>query len=102
MIARYLIALVGALAITIGMFLFMDDIAERYVMRDPIRYFRIMDVISAPDRSRERVEAPRDPRLAPAVPQLEFDPLREAPAAPDGGIESVEPPVPPAEAAEPE
>jgi hypothetical protein len=79
MIVRYLIAVLGALAITIGLLLFMQDVTQRYVTKDPIRYFRIMDVIYHPDRGRERVQPPSDPRLAPEVPDLEHDPLREAP-----------------------
>jgi len=93
MILRYLIAFVGALAITIGLFMFMDDIAQRYVDEDPIRYFQIFDVIPAPDRGRQRVPPPIDPRLAPELPQIEMDeaPLRERPIAepsvPGVGIE---------------
>ena len=84
MIIRYLIATIGALAITLGLMFFMKDIAQRYVTRDPTRYFQITDFIPAPDRGRERVRPPSDPRLAPDVPDLEHDPLRErAPPAPD-------------------
>ncbi len=80
MIARYLIALVGALAITIGLLIFMSDMTNRYVMDDPIRYFQIMDVFIGPEsRRRRRVPEPTDPRLAPEVPDLEFDPLEERP-----------------------
>jgi hypothetical protein len=96
MILRYLIALVGALAITIGLFMFMDDIANRYVLRDPIRYFQIMDVIPAPDRGRQRVPAPADPRLAPEVPRLEMDdePSGERPVTdPIGPDVSIEPEI---------
>lgn len=75
MITRYLIAILGALTITLGLLFFMSDIAQRYVTRDPTRYFRIMDYIPGPDR--ERVRPPSDPRLAPQVPELEHDPLRE-------------------------
>jgi hypothetical protein len=77
MLTRYLLALVGALAITIGLLLFMHDITERYVLRDPTRYFRILDFIPAPDRGRQRVPPPTDPRLAPEMPELEHDPLQE-------------------------
>ena len=82
MIVRYIIAVLGALAITIGLLLFMNDVTQRYVTKDPIRYFRIMDVIYSPDSGRRRVQPPSDPRLAPEVPELEHDPLREAPGAP--------------------
>jgi hypothetical protein len=88
MITRYLIATVGALAITLGLMWLMKDIAVRYVTRDPIRYFQIHDFIPAPDRGRERPQPPPDPRLAPGVPELEHDPLRErAPTAPDPALD---------------
>ena len=92
MIVRYLIAVLGALAITISLLLFMNDVTQRYVTKDPVRYFRIMDVIYNPDRGRERVRPPSDPRLAPEVPELEHDPLREAPrATPDDPSLSIDP-----------
>lgn len=78
MILRYLIAVIGALAITIGLLMFMNNITKRYVNRDPLRYFQIMDFIPGPDRSRERIAPPSDPRLAPDVPELERDPLQDA------------------------
>jgi hypothetical protein len=78
MIIRYLIATLGALAITIGLLIFMKDVTTRYVNDDPIRYFRILDFIPGPDRGRERIQPPSDPRLAPSVPELEQEPL-EAP-----------------------
>ncbi len=101
MIVRYLIAVVGALAITIGLLVFMSDMTERYVMDDPIRYFQIMDVIISPEsRRRRRVPAPSDPRLAPDVPDLEFNPLDERPALdPDETLDLdpqiIQPPVVP-------
>jgi hypothetical protein len=79
MVLRYVIAALGALAVTIGLMLFMSDVTQRYVTKDPIRYFQIMDVIYNPDRGRQRVQPPSDPRLAPEVPELEHDPLQEAP-----------------------
>ncbi|NIW24757.1 MAG: hypothetical protein GWN29_09440 [Gammaproteobacteria bacterium] len=80
MIMRYLIAVIGALAITVGLLIFMSDMTNRYVMDDPIRYFQIMDVFIGPEsRRRRRVPSPTDPRLAPDVPDLEFDPLEERP-----------------------
>lgn len=92
MILRYLIAAIGALAVTIGLLLFMSDVTQRYVTEDPIRYFRIMDVIYNPDRGRQRVTPPSDPRLAPEVPDLEHDPLREAPLlAPDDPTLTIDP-----------
>ena len=87
MITRYLIATVGALAITLGLMFFMMGVAQRYVTRDPTRYFQITDFIPAPDRGRERLQPPPDPRLAPDVPELEHDPLRErGPTVPDPTI----------------
>ncbi len=80
MIVRYLIAALGGLIITIGLLVFMRGLTERYVVDDPIRYFQIMDVFIGPDRGRQRVRPPSDPRLAPDVPDLEFDPLEERPA----------------------
>lgn len=88
MILRYLIAFIGAAAITIGLLMFMNGFAQRYVTNDPIRYFRIMDFIPAPDRGRQRVAPPSDPRLAPEVPTIEPDPLQRGPAL------EVEPDVP--------
>lgn len=82
MIIRYLIAVLGALAITIGLLMFMNDVTQRYVRDDPLRYFRIMDFIPAPDRGRQRIERPTDPRLAPKVPELEPEPLQQE-AAPE-------------------
>ena len=79
MITRYLIAALGALAITIGLLMFMSDISQRYVTRDPMRYFQIMDFIPGPDRSRERIKPPSDPRLAPGIPELEQEPVRDKP-----------------------
>ena len=80
MIVRYIIAIFGALAITVGLLVFMSDMTNRYVMEDPIRYFQIMDVFIGPEsRRRRRVPVPTDPRLAPDVPDLEFDPLEERP-----------------------
>jgi hypothetical protein len=96
MIIRYVIAVVGAFAITIGLFMFMDDVTERWMLRDPVRYFQIMDFIPAPARGRERIERPTDPRLAPEVPDV--SPLIEGPKP---GEEGRIPPVrPPAEGAE--
>ncbi len=81
MFIRYLIAFIGAAAITIGLLVFMSGFVERYVTSDPIRYFQIMDFIPGPERGSERIRPPSDPRLAPEVPELEQDPLRGAPPA---------------------
>ena len=101
MIVRYLIAIIGAAVITVGLLVFMSDMTNRYVMDDPIRYFQIMDVFIGPEsRRRRRVPAPTDPRLAPDVPDLEFDPLEERPAVdPDESLnldpQIIQPPVVP-------
>jgi len=95
MIVRYLVAVIGALAITIGLFLFMNDVTQRFVTKDPVRYFRIMDFIPSPDRGRQRVRPPSDPRLAPDMPELEHDPLRESSPGfnPDDPALSVDPAI---------
>jgi hypothetical protein len=86
MIVRYLIAVIGAVAITIGLLMFMMDVSHRYVTDDPIRYFQIMDFIPGPDRSGERIKPPSDPRLAPEVPELEHEPLQGVPQPTDPGV----------------
>jgi len=75
MIARLLIAIGGAAVITVGLFLFMDHVANRFVLRDPTQYFAITDFIRAPDRGRQLPDVPVIPEAAPDRPQqLEFDP----------------------------
>jgi hypothetical protein len=76
-IARLLIALIGAAVITVGLLLFMNEAANRFVLRDPMLYFRIADFIPAPDRGRQRPEAPPSPELAPERPQLDFEDTNE-------------------------
>lgn len=94
MIVRFLIAAIGALAITIGLLVFMSDLTERYVMDDPIRYFQIMDVFISPESRRpRRVRPPSDPRLAPDVPDLEFDPLEGRPALDPGETLDLDPQI---------
>lgn len=73
MVARYLIALVGAAAVTVGLFLFMDDVANRLALRDGTMYFKITDFIPAPDPGRQLPDAPPLPELRPAIPDLPYD-----------------------------
>jgi hypothetical protein len=73
MIVRLLVAIFGAAAITIGLFLFMNDVANRFVLRDPTQYFAIADFIRAPDRGRQLPEVPVIPEATPDRPQLELD-----------------------------
>ena len=72
MIARILVAIFGAAAITIGLFLFMDDVTNRFVLRDPTQYFAITDFIRAPDRGRQLPEVTIVPETTPDRPRLEF------------------------------
>ena len=72
MIPRFLIAFVGAVAVTIGLFLFMNDVSDRMRLRDGTMYFKITDFIPAPDPGRQLPEAPTLPELRPNVPGLEY------------------------------
>ena len=82
MIARVLLATLGAGAITIGLFLFMDDVANRFVLRDPTQYFAITDFIRAPDPGRQLPDVPIVPEAAPERPQLELEEEEALPAEP--------------------
>jgi hypothetical protein len=62
-LVRLLFALVGALAVTIGILLSMNEVAERVRQRDPTKYFRISDVIVLPGS--KRPERPPTPDLPP-------------------------------------
>jgi len=73
MIVRLLVAIFGAVAITIGLFLFMNDVSNRFVLRDSTQYFAITDFIRAPDRGRQLPEIPVVPEATPERPQLEFN-----------------------------
>ncbi len=77
MISRLLMAVFGAVAITIGLLLFMDDVTSRYLLRDTTQYFRITDYFPAPDRGRQLPEIPIVPEAAPDRPQFE-NPEEEA------------------------
>ena len=88
MISRILLATLGAGAITIGLFFFMNDVANRFVLRDPTQYFAITDFIRAPDRGRQLPDVPIIPEAAPDRPELEFEdeealPEELAPLAPE-------------------
>ena len=88
MIARILVAIFGAAAITIGLFLFMNDMTNRFVLRDPTQYFAITAFIRAPDRGRQLPEVPVVPEATPDRPRLEFGeeellPAELAPIAPE-------------------
>ena len=52
MLSRFLVALVGGIVITVAILLGMTEITKRFRDRDPTRYFRITDVIPAPDGRR--------------------------------------------------
>jgi hypothetical protein len=73
-VIRYAIAFIGAVSITIGLLLFMNDLIGRFFVREPIQYFSITDYIPAPDRGRQLPDAPPAPSAAPAAPELEFEP----------------------------
>ena len=72
-IIRYVIAFVGAVSITIGLLLFMNDLIVRFLERDPIQYFSITNFIPAPDRGRQLPDAPPTPAAAPDAPELDFE-----------------------------
>ena len=88
MISRILLATLGAGAITIALFIFMNDVANRFVLRDPTQYFAITDYIRAPDRGRQLPDVPIIPEAAPDRPELELEeeealPGELAPLAPE-------------------
>ena len=73
MISRLLIAAFGAGTITIGLLFFMNDISNRFVLGDPIKYFSITDYIPAPARGRQLPNITVVPESPPLRPQLELD-----------------------------
>ncbi len=79
MISRLLFAALGAIAVTIGLLLFMDDVTSRYLLRDSTQYFRITDYIPAPDRGRQLPNVPVVPESAPDRPELEHPEEEELP-----------------------
>jgi hypothetical protein len=86
MIGRYVVVLVGALAVTIGLLFFMQQLVLRVTGDgDGTLYFLINDVIPAPDRGRQLPQAPPPPQAAPTRPSLSgsADVQRGAPAPPE-------------------
>ncbi len=79
MIPRLLLAALGGMVITIGLLLFMDDVTNRYLLRDPTQYFRITDYFPAPDRGRLLPDLPVVPENAPDRPQFEVPPEEDQP-----------------------
>ena len=71
-VARYLIVVVGALAITAGLLLFMGHAANGLRRIDPLRYFAVADFISAPG-GRRKPQAPPKPEAQPARPGVSYD-----------------------------
>ena len=72
MLSRILIAIFGATAITIGLLFFMNDISNRFVLRDPTQYFAISDYFRAPDLGRQLPDIQVIPEAAPNRPQAEI------------------------------
>ena len=83
MISRLLFAALGAIAVTIGLLLFMDDVTSRYLLRDSTQYFRITDYIPAPDRGRQLPNVPVVPDSAPDRPEFEHPEEEELPTLED-------------------
>ncbi len=79
MFSRVLLAVLGAVVITIGLLLLMDDVTSRYLLRDPTSYFRITDYIPAPDRGRQLPDIPVVPETAPQRPEAEYPEDEEQP-----------------------
>ena len=72
MISRILLAMFGAGAITVVLLFFMNDMVNRFVLRDPTQYFAITDFIRAPDLGRQLPDVPIIPEVAPDRPELEL------------------------------
>ena len=72
MISRILLAMFGAGAITVVLLFFMNDMVNRFVLRDPPQYFAITDFIRAPDLGRQLPDVPIIPEVAPDRPELEL------------------------------
>ncbi|MGI9259152.1 MAG: hypothetical protein ACR2QQ_09965 [Gammaproteobacteria bacterium] len=89
---RYSVALAGALAITVAMLLFMNDLVSRFLERDATRYFSITSFIPAPDPGRQLPDAPPAPAQAPDAPVVElFEDLDVVVEAPEVLIETETP-----------
>ena len=70
-VIRYAIAFIGAVSITIAMLLFMNDLVNRFILREPVQYFAIAHFFPAPDRGRQLPDEPPSPLAAPNAPELE-------------------------------
>lgn len=72
-IIRYTLAVVGAASITIALLLLMNDLVNRFILREPVEYFAIASFLPAPDRGRQLPDAPPSPAAAPDTPELEYE-----------------------------
>jgi len=70
---RYTIAIIGAALITIALLLFMNDLVNRFILRDPVKYFAITNFIPSPDRGRQLPDAPPRPVAAPDTPEFDYE-----------------------------
>lgn len=70
--ARLLIAIVGALAITVVLLFGMREVTSVFRERDAKRYFMV-DFIQAPERGRQRPTLAPTPELPPQRVQPGFD-----------------------------
>ena len=95
LVIRYTIAVVGAASITIALLLFMNDLVNRFILRDPIQYFAITNFIPAPDRGRQLPDAPPSPAAAPNAPELEDELIEEVIL--DAPVVEIDSTLPPAE-----
>jgi len=71
-VARLLIALGGALVITVLLLFGMRQVTSVFAERDSTRYFSV-DLIQAPDRGRQRPTLAPTPELPPERTRLQFD-----------------------------
>ena len=94
-VVRYTIAFIGAAAITIAMLLFMNDLVNRFILRDPVQYFSIANFFPAPDRGRQLPDAPLSPAAAPNAPELEDEILDDVVV--DASLVQTDPALPTAE-----
>lgn len=51
----------------------MNDLVNRFILRDPIQYFAITSFIPGPDRGRQLPDTPVSPAVAPDTPELEYE-----------------------------
>jgi hypothetical protein len=90
MLPRLVIALAGAIAVTLAMLWGMNAVTNLFRERDATRYFRVTDFIPAPDGPRKPA-LPRTPEQAPESPGLEY----ERRGGPDVGVDrpAIGPPI---------